>query len=229
MYVCFNLLLLSANWAMYGLYNSRMMGPEHGHWLMTCGTWGEKVHLANQTALRYWKLLSWDVSWHRGWGWKDTLRYKKQTMKKPKFYMSRKDEGWEEISQQRERRCEQITGENKREDERERIKVRLVPKTAVGPDSFPDVITVHGCPNNTLLFFKAMWRSLFLATERNQMKQREARPQRLEWRLREPISYGPHFQARRIHLKEPLVPGACSISPTVCTLTPFEPDDNSAR
>ena len=37
-----------------------------------------------------------------------------------------------------------------------------MPKAASGPDSFPDLITVHGCPNNTPLFWRQLERVCLL-------------------------------------------------------------------
>lgn len=74
-------------------------------------------------------------------------------MNKPHFYLSGKDEECEETSQWGERRVKEIIRENKREDEREH-KESLVIKAAAGPDSFPVLITLHSCPNNTPLFLR---------------------------------------------------------------------------
>lgn len=65
-----------------------------------------------------------------------------------------------------------------REEERERKSERLVPRTATDPDSFLVLITVQGYPNNIPLFLEVTQSSLFPATERTKLKQRESSTQR---------------------------------------------------
>ena len=109
-----NLLFLPANWATCGLHDPRMMGPKHGSdlWPVWPGMqryiWPDGSEVLKTVKLR--------SEMAQG------LRMKRhlQTRNKPKFYVSRKDKEWEEISPQKESRTEQIIGENKREDETER-------------------------------------------------------------------------------------------------------------